>query len=204
VNRTTVNTGAGVVGAFSLFAIIIPGLFKLVGWIEWAQGLSDVLSLFSDPRIHWQGIYLLAAFAAAGVLVANNLVAIQVWQRKRHKAKTRTWNLPATEAINYLATNARIAASFSPTHRYDEAVEAFSDAARTGRYAVAGRPMSSGSLVRLTPKDWESGFVQVRMGDGINEPRGVREVWLISKADQKTVLMRGLIVDSDEFAKTFT
>ena len=130
------NTGAIAVGSFSILGWLLPSVAKWIGWVEWAQGLSAVFALFSDPRISWPGIYVLLSMGAATLFAVNNWSEVRVWLARRKELKDHRWDISITEAAMHVA----VGTYFGDALKFEDIVQKAShclqavwEAARAGK-----------------------------------------------------------------------
>jgi hypothetical protein len=198
--RSATNAGVLAVGSFSLIGWLIPSLFRWIGWVEWAQGLGAVFSLFSDPRVSWSGIYILVFLGALSIGLVNNWNTFRNWRERRRRAQKRTWNLAAVDFVNWIAETSNTRRSF--TKPYADAFDMFDANVRHDRLSIAGRAPGSGLLVQIKPTQLK----QAKLRFTFHGPRGLDsaqffDLWYSTEEDRENKLFTGLMVDYENAHK---
>lgn len=146
--RQITNTVAGGVGVFSLLGIVLPNVFKWIGWVEWAQGLGAVFTLFSDPRIHWQGVYLLILCVATSALVMTNFRVMH--QVLSHWAfKRRPQPISAYKAVIWICYWTHLGGAWNDAQKFDAGLATLAEAGRTGKLKFMGCALGHLNLTNI-------------------------------------------------------
>jgi hypothetical protein len=148
---------AGILGGW------LPAMLRGLGLLGWAAGMVQKFSLFTDPRINWETVWLVVSlFGAAGLLQAPAR-ALPVWIAARRRMQARHWTMPATAAVAHIRLRSAYGAALGhgDNTRLDEiCLQALLEAARGGRLPLAAIPtgratlreIAPGELRRLTPR----------------------------------------------------
>lgn len=183
--------GAGAMMA-GLLGGLLPLLFRLLGWAAWAAGLTQKFSLFADPRINWETVWLVAGLTGGTALLCLHADTLLRWLAGTQHGPR--WTMPAAEAVCHIlhrsAFGAALGISRGPAQRA-LCMQALMEAARAGRLPLAAIPCGRATLHPLAPQRllrlrplWQDGSLQLTDTAGrllyhsvMTDARRVQQLW---------------------------
>lgn len=152
----TLGTGALAAGALGG---VLPVLLRAIGWLGWAAGLAQKFALLADPRINWESVWLIIGLLGAASLLCLHadrlLAAFAAWRL----ARRRQWTMPGAAAISHIQHRSAFGAALGQARgqargqaQPDLCLQAFTEAARTGRLPLAAVPVGGATLQALRPR----------------------------------------------------
>lgn len=152
---------AGILGGWA------PALLRALGMFGWAAGMVQKFSLFADPRINWETVWMVTGlFGAAGLLQLQSR-ALAARMRARQRARLRHWTMPATAAVTHI----RLCSAYGAALGGDDVaaldalcLQSLIEAARDGRLALAAIPAGRATLRRLSPRELHRLMPQIQGG----------------------------------------
>jgi hypothetical protein len=139
---------AGILGGW------LPAVLRGLGLLGWAAGMVQKFSLFADPRINWETVWLVVSlFGAAGLLQASAR-ALPVWVAAWRRMHARHWTMPAKAAVAHIRLRSAYGAALGhgDSERLDQTcLQALLEAARSGRLPLAAIPAGRATLRDIAP-----------------------------------------------------
>lgn len=151
-HRLIGNSIAGASLSAGLIGGIAPGILRLLDWLDLASSLLRAMSLFEDPRINWQGVWIVVSLLAASALVAVNWSVMRGALKARSKAKRGGWDISGADAVRYIAAESLISPSLPANASQRAAAAALLEAAGSNKIKLAGCRAGGGVLERIPPR----------------------------------------------------
>lgn len=141
---------AGILGGWA------PAVLRGLGMLGWAAGMAQKFSLFADPRINWETVWMVAGLFGAAGLLRSQMKALHICVAAWQRARVRHWTIPATAAVRHIRLCSAYGAALG--HAQDAQLEdlclrALMEAARGGRLPLAAIPAGGASLRELAPAE---------------------------------------------------
>lgn len=194
-----VRVGAGGVGLFALLALSVPRILAWIGWVEFAQGLEGVVTLFSDPRIHWTGIYTLVLILCAVTLCSEYWPAFLAYRRRKAESARRSWTMAADDVASYIAHGSYFSNGLKHGTKTVDAVDALMEAWMTGKVDVAGLLPGSMTLRRIRKGEIKGARLSYSRARGPHDDK-VHSLKLVSRSDEKQTLFASMFCDRKQIA----
>lgn len=197
--KPAANITATGVAAYSTLGLFAGRALRAIGWVEFAQGLESVFELFSDPRIHWKGVYLLALIISGTAICFINA---EYWTKKwKHYREHRAcrWDTTLEEAMNYIVGKSYYGKSLK-SDPFGYASVALANAMKRGNLRIAGRKPNCVDVRSIRKKYLENAIIHYKIM-GSSYSTQAYDSRLVSADDDKSVLYEGIFVDSRELRR---
>lgn len=152
---------AGILGGWA------PALLRALGMLGWAAGMVQKFSLFADPRINWETVWMVTGLFGAAGLLQLQAHTLSVFVRARQRARLRHWTMPATAAVAHIrlcsAYGAALGGGDMPALEA-LCLQSLIEAARDGRLALAAIPAGRATLRQLSPRELRHLTPQIQGG----------------------------------------
>lgn len=152
---------AGILGGWT------PAALRALGMLGWAAGMVQKFTLFADPRINWETVWMLIGLFGAAGLLQSQTRALSGLMRAWQRARLRHWTMPATAALAHIRLCSAYGAALG---RSDIAqldmlcLQALTEAARHGRLPLAAIPAGRATLREVTPRELRRLVLQIQGG----------------------------------------
>lgn len=179
---------AGILGGWA------PAMLRGLGLLGSAASLVQKFSLFADPRINWETVWLVVSLFGAAGLLPLQLRMLRLGRSAWRHARRRQWAMPATAAVAHIRLCSAYGAALGGGEiaQLDAlCLQALFEAARDGRLPLAAipagratlRPLHPCELRRLLPQ-MQGGTLLLRDAAGrirfhaaMTEPAAVQRLW---------------------------